>query len=243
MPLLSELITKKPRYRLREKWKPDFESELKLAVSGFYADDAFHHAFGDGSRLNEKSILWHFIGLIINRRFSPRIWLVTVCKDKKLVAFLAGGLNVETPKFVEFLVAWMQELILKKVTPIKGKHEQNYQVMRDYYGAIENKEMEQRIAQYFDQVRNVDDMPDNVPLYFLNTMIAVDPEERGLGHLRAMLEKLLETLKENPQVEYVLVSTYDKSKVEMYEQLGVFTVKKLDNNITKAWVLKLSLDR
>ena len=74
-------------------------------------------------------------------------------------------------------------------------------------------------------------------------MIAVAPDEQGQGHVRAMLNKLINNLQEMPLVEHIEVSTYDKSKVEFYEYLGFKLFEEVQNDGLTAWALKLPLTR
>lgn len=82
----------------------------------------------------------------------------------------------------------------------------------------------------------------NDTVYFTINMIAVHPKERGRGHLREMLNNLISDLKENTRAEYIYVTTYNESKVELYQHLNFSVSEKMESEGMKAWVLKMPID-
>jgi len=241
--LFVSKYTRIGKYALHDKWDTRFESELNLAVLSFYADEAYHRVFGSGKQLDEKSVLWVFIGLIVGRRLGFGYPLITMRKGSSVKALLAGDLNIR-PK--EMCVLMYPIKLGMKLPNVKfvGQFPDASETINAYrkkYSAVDDVEYVGRTEEYMQLLHSRDETASADTVFFSITMIAVHPEERGRGHLRAMLNRLISNLKKNTQAEYIQVSTYDESKVEMYQHLDFSVSEEMERDGIKAWVLTMPI--
>ena len=232
-----------PRYRLYDTWEPDFLSELNVAVSSFHADDAFHRVFGDSDTIPEAEIRWHFIGFILRDRSNPIRHVVTVRRNKELKAMVTGTVVCGESNFDQLTKALDDGRVPTKPVRSMGERysEQRHSDFAAVYDAVENKKLEQRIQKYFKLISKDMEVYKSMPIRFSIGMIAVGPDEQGQGHARAMVDRLIDKYKDATLVENIDVSTYDKSKVDLYTHLGFEVTDVFHFESETAWRLTLPL--
>jgi len=240
---LSPRENDSPRYKLNYKWEPDFESELNVAVSSFYNDDAFHRVFGNGRKIKPEELTWHFIGFILNQRQDPIRQAITVRRNKQLKALITGTLvygESNVSGLVDLIEKGKIKARSKSATTLKQLSEQHHKVAKEH-GAIKNEALEGRLSQYFLAVDNKDEAPSTALFRFQINMVAVEPSEQAKGHMHAMFEAVQQLFGEIPKVQSIDVSTYDKVKVEMYQHLGFTITEEIKYADMEAWRLSFPL--
>jgi len=241
--LLSFGRNRPPRYRISDTYNPSFKTELNLSVSSFFADEAFHRVFGNGSTLKEEEVLWHFIGHILNRRYNPYRHVVTSRRYRQLIALTAGCIVGWDDKLEQYV-----EMIRKGRLPIKyqrtyspDNHEARHAHMALDYKATINEQLEARLKRYFELVTTEKDEQSDNPLVYSIQQISVDLDERGKGHVRLMLDKIIETFQESEEIKYIEISTYDKAKVDLYMHLGFVSPVECNSDDLTGWRLSMPL--
>lgn len=236
---------KSPRYRLYRTWEPSFDSELKLAVSSFYDDPAFHRVFGsNGKRLSKEAITAYFIGMIIGRRQNPIRHIVTVRKDKELVAMVTGSLFVTESSVDDFEAAVKSHDIVfncRSIVPDTYVEILMEKKLRKYR-AVRDDSLEEKVALYSKIANNYDDSDNSKANSFYTTMIAVSSDEQRQGHLRAMLDNIAESYRESKLVKSINVVTYDQEKVELYQRLGFDIINTQTKDEMTAWSMALPIN-
>lgn len=235
---------KPPRYRLYDSWEPDFDTELKLAVDSFYNDAAYHRAFGvDGKQLDKSAITALMIGFIVRRLQNPMRYMVTVRRNRELIAMLSGSLSGTMASVPDFSAALDSSDIRIKMQPAitANTAESIYAKKIKKHAAEKNEALEEKSRVYMELIENHYMQEKSSIIYFSIGMIAVAAGEQRQGHLKAMLDRLAVILSDSKPVKYIRLNTYDQEKVNLYKGLGFDLNETLETDGMIAWNMSLPL--
>lgn len=215
-------------------------------VDSFSQEDAFHQAFGTGTELLTKDeIAFLFIRLIRLRRQNPIRHLVTVRRNRKLVAMISGsltGTRSSIDNFSEAVNSGDIALTIRDEAPSHLLEEYCAKKARTH-GAVQNDVLTKKFDVYQTLIEANLLADTTNTIYFSLGIVAVDPAEQRKGHLAAMLDRLVGTLGKSVSVNHIHVSTYDQKLVEIYTELGFESAEKLQVDDITAWQLILPLHK
>ena len=232
-------------YKSSDAWSPEIDEELRVVISSFHADDAFQNVFGNGRQISKESISWQLIRLAIHSRLNPTGKTISVRNGPRLVALLSGS-SFRAPTIYEVLRGgYIRGRMLRHFKPVNSDDsvKRYIESLREAYGSTEDEVFQERTIQYFKQLHDNQEADWIDSGSFRITVIAVDPNEQGRGHLNVLLNTLLAMLRKDARIKCLTVSTYDESKVRIYCRLGFSLLHKHEGSDLNSWILSLPIKR
>ena len=209
------------RYALVENGPVSLTAEARFQARRFIADGAFCRAFGAAGRLDESAVLHQMLRRAAQHRANP--WHLQVCvrRDGELIGLLDGNANL-TERSVRMLHAMSGEQesgeggSMRRRPPrwITGLARQ---ATGWRLGARVDEAFERRIARWAQLAPP--SRYAGMHRFHIST-VAVDPDERGRGHLHAMLGRVSAYCARYPAIERATVGTYAAEQAEHYQRAG-----------------------